>query len=189
VRELATEIPSDLRLPEGFSKPQLALPGVLVVEGPGVGGRESAVGERGTGEVRQETGQILSTQYSVPSTQYSVPITKGSAPHSTLARFCESVRPSAPINRFPLIVLVDDSDFAARNLNNFLWVTFTRANPAADIHGVGEFIERKHWGCTGPLVIDARIKPHHAPPLVEDPEVTKRIDALAARGGPLARWL
>jgi 4-hydroxy-3-polyprenylbenzoate decarboxylase len=38
-------------------------------------------------------------------------------------------------------------------------------------------------------VIDARNKPHHAPPLVEDPEVTKRIDALAARCGPLAKWL
>jgi len=60
---------------------------------------------------------------------------------------------------------------------------------AADLYGVGEFTRQKHWGCTGPLVIDARIKPHHAPPLVEDPAVTQRIDALAARGGPLARYL
>ena len=37
----------------------------------------------------------------------------------------------------------------------------------------------------GSLVIDARIKPHHAPPLVEDPAVTKRVDALGAPGGPL----
>jgi 4-hydroxy-3-polyprenylbenzoate decarboxylase len=44
---------------------------------------------------------------------------------------------------------------------------------------------QKHWGCRGPLVIDARIKPHHAPPLVEDPAVTKRVEALAATGGPL----
>ncbi len=29
------------------------------------------------------------------------------------------------INAFRWIVLVDDSDFTARNLNNFLWVTFT----------------------------------------------------------------
>jgi 4-hydroxy-3-polyprenylbenzoate decarboxylase len=34
-------------------------------------------------------------------------------------------------------------------------------------------------------VIDARAKPHHAPPLVEDPAVTKRVDRLAERGGPL----
>ena len=49
--------------------------------------------------------------------------------------------------------------------------------------------EQKHWGCHGGLVIDARIKPRHAPPLVEDPEVSRKIDALAARGGPLARYL
>ena len=50
-------------------------------------------------------------------------------------------------------------------------------------------IEDKHWGCRGSLVIDARVKPHHAPPLVEDPEITRRVDALAARGGPLAPYL
>ena len=38
---------------------------------------------------------------------------------------------SAAVNRFPLIVVVDDSQFTARRLNNFLWVTFTRSNPAA----------------------------------------------------------
>jgi 4-hydroxy-3-polyprenylbenzoate decarboxylase len=99
-----------------------------------------------------------------------------------LGEFCSKLNPSLP---FPLVVLVDDSDFTARTLNNFLWVTFTRSNPAADIDGVGAFTRQKHWGCEGPLVIDARIKPHHAPPLVEDPEVSKRIDLLAAPGGPL----
>ena len=44
----------------------------------------------------------------------------------------------------------------------------------------------KHWGCHGSLVIDARMKPHHAPPLVEDAEVARRVDALGAAGGPLA---
>ena len=36
-----------------------------------------------------------------------------------------------------------------------------------------------------PLVLDARVKPHHAPLLEEDPEITRRVDALAAPGGPL----
>jgi 4-hydroxy-3-polyprenylbenzoate decarboxylase len=88
-----------------------------------------------------------------------------------------------------LIVIVDDSHFTATSLNNFLWVVFTRSNPAADLYGVGSFIEQKHWGCRGSLVIDARIKPHHAPPLIEDPQITKKVDARAARGGPLARYL
>ena len=82
-------------------------------------------------------------------------------------------------------MIVDDSEFTARNERNFLWVTFTRSNPAADIDGIGSFIDQKHWGCTGPLVIDARIKPHHAPPLVDDPAIERRVDALAAPGGPL----
>ena len=90
-----------------------------------------------------------------------------------------------PWSEFPADRVVDDSEFTARTLNNFLWVTFTRSNPAADIDGIGAFIQQKHWGCTGPLVIDARIKPHHAPPLDEDPAVAKRVDALATRGGPL----
>jgi 4-hydroxy-3-polyprenylbenzoate decarboxylase len=34
-------------------------------------------------------------------------------------------------------------------------------------------------------VIDARIKPHHAPPIVDDPAVVKRVDQLGAKGGPL----
>jgi 4-hydroxy-3-polyprenylbenzoate decarboxylase len=37
--------------------------------------------------------------------------------------------------------------------------------------------------------LDARVKPHHAPPLIESPEVSKKIDALAAQGGPLAKYL
>ena len=88
-----------------------------------------------------------------------------------------------------VITLVDDSDFTSKSFANWTWVTFTRSNPSIDVRGVGERIENKHWSCSGPLIIDARIKPHHAPPLVEDPEVTRKIDALAAKGGPLAKYL
>jgi 4-hydroxy-3-polyprenylbenzoate decarboxylase len=104
-------------------------------------------------------------------------------------KFCSSFTTGDVINRYPLIVIVDDSDFTARTLRNFLWVVFTRSNPAADVYGIGAFTRQKHWGCRGSLFIDARMKPHHAPPLGEDPEVTKRVDALAARGGPLAKYL
>jgi len=104
---------------------------------------------------------------------------------NSASRFANSFASDHPINQFPLIVLVDDAGFTARHLNNFLWTVFTRSNPAADIQGIGSFIEEKHWGCHGSLVIDARIKPHHAPPLIEVPEVTRRVDTLAAPGGPL----
>jgi 4-hydroxy-3-polyprenylbenzoate decarboxylase len=91
----------------------------------------------------------------------------------------------APLDGFPVVTLVDDSDFAARSARNWLWATFTRSNPAADLDGVGAFTAQKHWGCTGALVIDARIKPHHAPPLEDDPATERRVDRLAAPGGPL----
>ncbi len=84
------------------------------------------------------------------------------------------------------MIIVDDASFSARSLNNFLWSTFTRSDPATDLFGVHSNAVMKHWGCDGPLVIDARRKPWHAPPLLEDPAVNKKIDALATRGGPLA---
>jgi 4-hydroxy-3-polyprenylbenzoate decarboxylase len=101
-------------------------------------------------------------------------------------RFCSSLLP--PSSFHPLIVVVDDPDFVARSVENFAWVVFTRSDPATDVHGVGASTHRKHWGCTGPLVIDARLKPHMPPPLEDDPTVARRIDPLFARGGPLHRW-
>jgi 4-hydroxy-3-polyprenylbenzoate decarboxylase len=87
------------------------------------------------------------------------------------------------LDRIPLLLVVDDSAFVAQTLNNFLWATFTRANPSHDLHGVRSFIEHKHWGCRGPLLIDARIKPHHAPPLIGDEYVSRRVDELLEREG------
>lgn len=108
------------------------------------------------------------------------------SPARRLNDFCTAMKPWATLlASFPLLVLVDDSDFAAKSLANWLWVTFTRSNPAADIDGIDSFTEDKHWGCRGPLVIDARRKPHHAPPLIEDPAVSRRVDQLAASGQPL----
>jgi len=63
-----------------------------------------------------------------------------------------------------LITLVDDSLFSAKNFSNWMWVTFTRSNPANDIFGLNTEYKNKHFSCTVPI-IDARIKPHHAPVL------------------------
>lgn len=84
-----------------------------------------------------------------------------------------------------LIILCDDAKFTSANWANFLWVTFTRSNPSHDVYGVGQFIEFKHWGCKGPLVIDARIKSHHAPVLETDKHTVARVDKLFSKGGPL----
>jgi 4-hydroxy-3-polyprenylbenzoate decarboxylase len=84
-----------------------------------------------------------------------------------------------------IIVICDDAGFTAQTLNNYLWVTYTRSNPSHDIYGIGAFTQNKHWGCTGPLVIDARIKPHHAPVLIKDEAVEKRVDQLFEKGASL----
>jgi 4-hydroxy-3-polyprenylbenzoate decarboxylase len=139
-RELATQVPRDVKLPEGFRDPRVVMPGLLAI--------------------------------------------KGTA--ATINRLTELLEPQASVLAgFPLMVVVDDAEFVARSLDNFLWAVFTRSDPANDVHGVGEFIDRKHWGCRGPLVIDARLKPHMPPPLEPDPAITRRVDALFARTGPL----
>jgi len=148
IRPLSTQVPGDLRLPEGFADPRICLPGVLAVRGP-------------QSREYRECAAI------------------------DMAAFCASFSENGPMAGFPLIVIVDDSEFTSRTIDNFLWVTFTRSNPAADLYGIGAFQHCKHWGCRGPLVIDARIKPHHAPSLMDDPEIEKRVDALGAPGGPL----
>jgi 4-hydroxy-3-polyprenylbenzoate decarboxylase len=85
----------------------------------------------------------------------------------------------------PLFIWCDDAAFTSQNLRNFLWVAFTRSNPSHDIHGIQSFYENKHWGCKGPIVIDARIKPHHAPAVELDPAVVKRTNRLFEKGGSL----
>jgi 4-hydroxy-3-polyprenylbenzoate decarboxylase len=83
----------------------------------------------------------------------------------------------------PLLILCDDAAFVSASLNNYLWVAYTRCNPSHDIYGVGSFTEFKHWGCKGPLILDARIKPHHAPPLIKNEQVEKRVDEILKRAG------
>ncbi|RYF09811.1 MAG: hypothetical protein EOO42_23450 [Flavobacteriales bacterium] len=89
------------------------------------------------------------------------------------------------LSSLPLVVVCDDAKFTSENINNLVWVAFTRSNPAADIDGVGDFTENKHWGCNGSLIIDARKKPHHAPELIKDLELERKVDKMGEKGGAL----
>lgn len=89
------------------------------------------------------------------------------------------------LDGLPLVVVCDDAEFTAQNINNLVWVTFTRSNPAADIDGVDDFIMDKHWACGHSLIIDARKKPHHAPELIKDAAVEERADRLGEKGASL----
>jgi 4-hydroxy-3-polyprenylbenzoate decarboxylase len=111
---------------------------------------------------------------------------KGRDEHDpTMENLAIYLETSKDLAKFPLIVVVDDVEFTARSWENFLWVTFTRSDPATDVYGVGAFTHCKHWGCKGSLIIDARLKTYHAPPLEEDPEIERRVDGMGAPGGPL----
>ena len=105
-RELSSQLPADLFLPKRFSNPQVALPGVLVVEAP-------------AHQTQDDT---------------------------TLKEFCRDTSLNISVEQFPLCILVDNAEFSSRTLNNFLWTTFTRSNPASDIDGIDSFVEAKHWG-------------------------------------------
>ncbi len=150
LRSLADAIDSGLKLPAEWSEPQLALPGVLVVQAAAHTGVESLVHFQNT---------------------------------------CDRLSAAAWSEQFPLVVVCDDSHFTARNVDNWVWATFTRSNPAVDVYGIGASQINKHFGCTGSLVIDARTKPQHAPGLMEDQATLKKVDALAARGGELGKFL
>ena len=166
VRSLRADLPGGWSLPAGFANPRVCLPGVVAVNGPRI-------------EPRPQLG--------CSGNEATIWHLAADAPWAADAeRLCAGIDADHPLADWPLVVIVDDSDFTAATLENCLWITFTRSTPAADVHGVGAVVRQKHWGCRGPLVIDARLKPHHAPPVEEDPAISSRIDALSARGGPLA---
>jgi len=82
-----------------------------------------------------------------------------------------------------MIIITEDATWMAADFNNFIWAAFTRTNPAKDIDGVGSYINNKHWGCKGPLIFDATIKKHHAPAVVKDNEVEKKVTAILSKYG------
>lgn len=96
----------------------------------------------------------------------------------------DQLQSSASLQQSPFIIICDDATFTAATLNNFLWVTFTRCNPAKDIYGINSFYADKHWGCDS-VVIDGRIKPHHAPVLEKNAAVEKKIERIFNKGGSL----
>lgn len=154
IRQLCENIPEEMKRLEVFHNVQLAMEGVLIMEGPAFKSYQQAQLEM----------DMLSDL--------------------VMARVSESTQKS-----IALIVIVDDSKMVSESLRNFLWATFTKSNPSHDIYGVNSFIEFKHWGCYGPLIIDARRKPHHAPDLILDEEVEKEVDAIIRRTPGLEKYI
>ncbi len=149
-RILVKEMPVGMNELHGFSNPNLAMPGVVVMQGKSFTDYTTAVKEM------YSLNEQLKTK---------------------------------DLHGIAFIVIADDASFTAGSLNNFLWVSFTRCNPSHDIYGINSFTENKHWGCHGPLIIDARIKPHHAPALELDNAIEKKINRLFEKGGSLYKMI
>ncbi|MWV43866.1 UbiD family decarboxylase [Paenibacillus sp. HJL G12] len=107
------------------------------------------------------------------------------AAQQELKDLSEAIAKKGMLETCPMIILCDDSSFLSETIHNFLWATFTRSNPSHDIYGVNSGYENKHWACDN-MIIDARIKPHQAPPLIPDPTVEKNIERLFSKDGSLA---
>ena len=93
---------------------------------------------------------------------------------------------------YPWVSIIDEGavNNAAGNttnniLSDFLWLTFTRSDPAQDIYGLDESICDKHWKCKAPLIIDARIKPHHQKQLTVPTEITVKARQILQDAGVL----
>jgi len=155
IRTLCADVPSSLKSLSGFGPAHLCMPGVVALQTPSY-------------QSQDDTEELIK----------SLNIQVDYDPVNENNRVGE-------LKHAPLIILCDDSEFTAQNLRNFLWVAFTRCNPSHDIFGIDEFTTHKHWGCRGPLIIDARIKPHHAPPVEKDPAIERKIDKFFSKGGVL----
>ncbi len=77
---------------------------------------------------------------------------------------------------WPLVVLSDEAERATRSAMNFLWTTFTRFEPAADIHAASARVVRNHIAYSGPICIDARMKPWYPKEVTCRPEVARTVD-------------
>jgi len=77
---------------------------------------------------------------------------------------------------WPLIVLADDAERAARSSMNFLWTTFTRFDPAADITAARSEALHNHLTFEPPLLIDARMKPGYPEELFCDEKTARTVD-------------
>jgi len=142
------------------------------------------------GETKRELATVLPADFDLPAQikdfRLAMPgVVALTAPsytdHAATEALVETLNDDLLHKQLPglaLFILCDDASFTAETINNLVWITFTRSNPAADIYGIGAFTRAKHWGCTGPLIIDARKKPHHAPELIKDADIERKLDQM-----------
>jgi menaquinone biosynthesis decarboxylase len=85
------------------------------------------------------------------------------------------VATDSSLSDWPLIVVHDDAG-VARSVPDFLWATWTRFEPAADIYAARTSIQRHHLVYKMPIVIDARTKPGFPDELIVRDDIRELVD-------------
>lgn len=155
IRNLVTTVPESFNHLSGFGNCKIVFPGVIALQSKAFTNYENAHSEM----------ESLNKSLTGINQQWSW-------------------REGLP-DEVAMIIICDNADFVSETINNFLWVSFTRCNPSHDIYGIDSFVNNKHWGCNGPVILDARNKPHHAPAVEKDPAVEKSIEKFFNKGGSL----
>ena len=83
----------------------------------------------------------------------------GGPPYSAEPGAAARLAAEPAFTEWPLLVITDEPARAVASSMNFLWTTFTRFEPAADIHAAERRIVRNHIAYRAPVAIDARLKP------------------------------
>ncbi len=91
------------------------------------------------------------------------------------ADLAQRIARSGAFEDWQLIVIHDNADFA-KATDKFLWATWTRFNPATDIHAKEVTVRNNHIGYTAPIVIDARMKPWYPAEVEVREDIKKLVD-------------
>ncbi len=165
IRELRSDSADleSLTLPQGFKVAAIVMKGVLMIEGPAT--------------FKNNIEKLATLENNIKKHATFTP-------NETVEAFRE-LREAFVHWKFrenyPWVTIIDEgaanntaSSTANNILSDFLWLTFTRSDPAQDIYGIDDSICDKHWKCKAPLIIDARIKPHHQKQLTIPAEITTK---------------
>jgi len=97
-------------------------------------------------------------------------------PHGAEPAFGARLAGLEALRDWPLIVLTDDAERATRSSASFLWTTFTRFDPAADVAAREVELIHNHPAFTPPVVIDARRKAPYPEELLCDERTARTVD-------------
>ena len=135
----------------------------------------------GLGEPRRELPRQFAPQVSPPADLGEAQVfcagclVVGGPPVTRDAEAASRLAAHPAFRDWPLVVLTDEPRRAAASSMNFLWTTFTRFEPAADIHAARTEVVRHHLSYSPPIVIDARLKPAFPRELYCDEETASTV--------------